>query len=145
MTAPRTAADRRAAADGPGRVPPGAARATNSALLARHITEDDLLGNVIRAARIHGWLVHHCRAARTADGWRTPVQGNRGFPDLVLVKPGRLILAELKAQRGRLAAEQVVWRGVLELGPAEVYEWRPADWLSGAIQAVLARPAGVAR
>jgi len=140
--APRTAAGRRAAVEGPGRVPtPGAARAT----LAQHITEDDLLGNVIHAARIHGFLVHHCRAARTADGWRTPVQGNRGFPDLVLAKPGRLILAELKAQRGRLSAEQVVWRGVLELGPAEVYEWRPADWLSGEIQAVLARPTEVAR
>jgi hypothetical protein len=143
MTAtPRSAAGRRAAVEGPGRVPPGAARAT----LAQHINEDDLLSNVIHAARIHGWLVHHCRAARTADGWRTPVQGNRGFPDLVLAKPGRLILAELKAQRGRLSAEQVVWRGVLDLVPAvEVYEWRPADWLSGEIQAVLARPAEVAR
>lgn len=30
MTAPRTANDRRAAVEGPGRVPPGAARATNA-------------------------------------------------------------------------------------------------------------------
>lgn len=142
MTAPRTAAEHPPAAEGPGRVPPGAARAA----LAKHITEDDLLSNVTHAARIHGFLVHHCRAARTADGWRTPVQGNRGFPDLVLAKPGRLILAELKAQRGRLSAEQVVWRGVLDLVPAvEVYEWRPVDWLSGDIQAVLARPAEVTR
>ena len=100
MTAPRTAAAHPPAVEGPGRVTPHAARAT----LAKHITEDDLLGNVIHAARIHGWLVHHCRAARTADGWRTPVQGNRGFPDLVLAKPGRLVLAELKAQRGRLSS-----------------------------------------
>lgn len=137
-----TAAERRAAVGGPGRVTtPGAARAT----LAKHISEDDLLDNVIRAARLHGWLVHHCRAARAADGWRTPVQGNRGFLDLVLAKPGRLILAELKAQRGRLSHEQVAWADVLRLGPAEVFEWRPADWLSGEIQAVLARPAEVAR
>lgn len=126
--------------------------AASRAVLARHITEDQLLTNIVQLAALLNWKVHHCRPARTADGWRTPVQGSPGFPDLVLAHPsGRLIFAETKAQAGRWRPEQVVWRGVLDLVAAacpgvEVREWRPSDWLSGDIQAVLTtRPARVTR
>ncbi len=45
---------------------------------------------VIQLARTGGWeLVHAERAARTGKGWRTPIQGDRGFFDLVLSPFGK--------------------------------------------------------
>jgi hypothetical protein len=109
--------------------------------LARHISEDDLLRHIVDLARLHHWLIHHCRPARTATGWRTAITGHAGFPDLVLAKPGRLVVAELKSQTGRLSPEQDVWAGMLTLIPGvEAYLWRPADWLGGVVQRVLAAP-----
>jgi len=53
-----------------------------------------------------------------------------GFPDLTLVKPGRLIFTELKSQQGKLTPEQAVWLDLLRhsVPGVEVYEWRPRDW-----------------
>lgn len=112
--------------------------------LARHISEDDLLTSILELAAHYGWIAHHCRPARTDKGWRTPVQGRRGFPDLVLAHPdGRLVFAELKSQNGRLTADQVAWRDTLTAAAAtcpraRVVEWRPVDWLAGRVQQALA-------
>lgn len=74
----------------------------------------------------------HFRPARTAAGWRTPLSGDRGVPDLLLARRGRLILAELKSERGRLGSGQREWLDALgEHGRL----WRPADW--DAIQELL--------
>jgi VRR-NUC domain len=86
---------------------------------------------VLEVARLAGWRALHIRPARRADGsWRTPVAGDgRGWPDLTLVRPPRLLFCELKSERGRLRPEQSDWLGVLRLLPqAEVYLWTPADW-----------------
>jgi hypothetical protein len=62
------------------------------------------------------------------------MEGDKGFPDLVLVRPPRLILAELKAnpetqKAGRPSDEQSEWLRQLGLVPGvEVYVWRPTDW-----------------
>ena len=82
-----------------------------------------------------GWRVHAERPARTSKGWRTPVQGDPGFFDLVLARRGRVIFAELKSARGKLSAEQEAWLAELSGGP-ERYTWRPADF--PAIEATLA-------
>lgn len=56
------------------------------------------------------------------------VQGDRGFPDLVLVKPPRLIFAELKV-KGKPRPEQNEWlKALIDSSCAEVYFWAPADW-----------------
>jgi hypothetical protein len=85
---------------------------------------------VIEAAQIAGWRVAHFRPAETKKGWRTPVQADgAGFPDLVLVKPPRVLFVELKAQTGSLTQAQMTW--LTELGCSSqigVFEWRPADW-----------------
>ena len=81
------------------------------------------------AARL-GWLRAHFRPARTATGgWTTPVAGDgAGFPDLVLVRRGRILFVELKAGSGRVSAEQRRWLDELEQTGVEVYVWRPEDW-----------------
>lgn len=114
--------------------------AASTAALARHISEDDLLNSIVQLARLQGWLVHHCRPARTGKGWATPIQGDRGFPDLVLAHhlTGRLLFAELKAQDGRTTPQQRAWLNAVAAGRAERYEWRPSDWLAGNVQRILA-------
>ena len=60
------------------------------------LTERQWQDEVIAYAREHGWMVAHFRPARTAKGWRTPMQGDPGFPDLVLARDGKVLLIELK-------------------------------------------------
>jgi hypothetical protein len=80
---------------------------------------------VIQVAKLYGWCVHHSRPApRQSGGYSTPIQGDRGLPDLVLARDGVIILAELKAARGRLTCEQRVW--LEHIGPAGRV-WRPCD------------------
>jgi hypothetical protein len=85
---------------------------------------------VVETAQLAGWRVAHFRAAKTAKGWRTPVTADgAGWPDLVLVRPPRIIFAELKSETGELRPRQAEWLDVLRLLPqVEVRLWRPADW-----------------
>ncbi len=113
---------------------------TTATVHARAMSEDDLLRAVLDLARLTHWQVHHCRAARVGNTWATPIQGDPGFPDLILAKPGRLIAAELKSARGRVTGGQAEWLDVLAAvgGPVEAHVWRPADWASGAVRVALA-------
>lgn len=108
------------------------------------MTETQLQRAVIECARWLGWRVAHFRPAWTANGYRTPVEGDgAGFPDLVMARGGHLIFAELKAAKGRHTAAQHGWLDDLlavSVGSHRVwvYEcWRPAQWLDGTIEQVL--------
>jgi hypothetical protein len=92
--------------------------------------ERDFQRAVIDLARLMGWRVHHTRPALTQRGrWLTPIQGDAGFPDLVLCRPPRLILAELKRVGGKTTAEQQAWLDALASCAAlECYLWTPNDW-----------------
>ena len=84
------------------------------------ISERDLQAQVVELARLLGWLVFHPYDARRSQA---------GFPDLTLVRPPRVVLAELKSARGRLRADQRRWGEALGACPGIAYElWRPADW-----------------
>ena len=94
---------------------------------------------MIALAQRLGWKVLHVRPARTARGWRTPVQGDgRGFLDLFLVHrgQGRCAVAELKVGRNRLTPSQTAWREDLHACGLETYVWYPRDWAT--IEKVLA-------
>jgi hypothetical protein len=103
------------------------------------MTEQELLNNVIDLAHLFRWLAMHPRPARTSHGWRTAIQGDAGYFDLTLVNAGqgRILAAELKSARGKLASDQVEWRDAWLTAGGEYYEWRPTDWASGAIERVL--------
>jgi len=114
-------------------------------VLATAMSERTLQSCVLDYARLRGWLVTHFRPAQTARGrWVTPIDGDPGFPDLVLARGGRLVVAELKSKRGQVTPEQQAWLTALgAVGfPVSVYVWGPVDWLDGSIRRVLDGPAG---
>lgn len=89
------------------------------------MTEAEFQQRVIDTARLYGWRVAHHRPARTKHGWRTPTQGDPGFPDLVLARGGKVILAELKSTAGRLRPDQTEW---LQQCGTHARKWSPKDW-----------------
>lgn len=97
--------------------------------------EDDLKRAVIELCRHLGLLVHHCRPARLANGkWRTPIEGNSGFPDLVITGPGGVLFRELKAEHAYPTKEQRRWLNALEDAGANVWVWKPRDLRGGVIE-----------
>ena len=117
-----------------------------AALLDSMVSESHLQSDVIDAAHRHGYLVHHVYDSRIAGGRHK--NGERsidaGFPDLVLAREawklgqrGRLIFVELKDSHGYTSDAQKRWLAALRLAGVEAYVWRPADWRSGLIEAVL--------
>lgn len=97
-------------------------------LASIHESEASFMGAVLDLARFRGWMVHHQRPARTGKGWRSAITGSPGWPDLAMVRDGRLILAELKSEKGRLSPDQEAWRDELRQTQAEYYVWRPSSW-----------------
>lgn len=126
-------------------------------MTAESMLEADLLAKVLGTpqrpglAITFGWRGYHTHNSQRS----TP-----GFPDLCLVRRGRLIMAELKSQRGRATVEQTAWLTDLhEVAAAadihasyaqaermdnrtidpvlEVYLWRPMDYLDGTIAEIL--------
>lgn len=99
------------------------------------ISEAEFLRQVIALARLRGYLVFHARPARTASGWRTPTQGDVGFPDICAVKlcpdsPGRILFLELKSEGGKLTPAQRLWIASLQAAGVEAGVVRPSDWPS---------------
>ena len=101
--------------------------------LLLNLPEVDFQTRIIDRAQALGWWIHHDRPARKKnDEWSTAISGDAGFPDLVLVRKGRVIFAELKTEKGRLSKTQSGWLGALGIsdpdpGDVEVYLWRPSD------------------
>ena len=89
------------------------------------ITEGEFTTQVIELAQAYGWQVCHFRPARTARGWRTAMQGHAGFPDIVAVRYGRKVGAELKVGSNKPTEQQLLW---LHHWGADGYLWYPSDW-----------------
>ncbi len=101
---------------------------TTTAAARTFANEQAFTDAVIELARLRGLLVHHCRPARTAKGWATPIQGDKGFTDLVIVGSRGVLFRELKTESGRVSPEQNEWIGRLARAGANVAVWRPTDW-----------------
>ena len=101
--------------------------------------EKTLQAAVIQLAQWRKWRVVHFMPAQNARGdWRTPVAADgKGYPDLTMIRGGRIVVAELKSVRGRTTTEQELWLAAWLLTDAEVFLWYPKDWLEGTIERVL--------
>jgi hypothetical protein len=100
------------------------------------VSEAELQKAVIALAQRLQWRVAHFRPGLTKAGnWVTAVQGDgKGFPDLVLARPGRLLFVELKAQGKYPSPEQREWLEALGAAGTEWRVWRPRDWHDGTIE-----------
>ena len=84
-----------------------------------YLSEEEFMRSVMKIASECGWRVYHTRDSRRSQA---------GFPDLTLVRTGKIIFAELKSQKGRIRKEQQEWLDRLrENGHVDVYLWRPSD------------------
>ena len=96
------------------------ARRRKAAVTPAAETEAGFQAAVIELAKLRGWLVFHNYDSRRSES---------GFPDLCLVRSGRVIFAELKTARGTVRPDQREWLMTLALcGGVEVYLWRPSFW-----------------
>jgi len=95
------------------------------------ITEKDFSRQVEDLLNIFGWHWCHFRPARTQKGWRTALSGDKGFPDYIAVKSSRLLIFELKSEKGKVSLAQQEWLDALgNVGDkdVQVYLWRPRDF-----------------
>lgn len=74
---------------------------------------------VIDRAKLGRWFVYHTHDSRRSVA---------GFPDLVLIRPPRLIVAELKVGKNVATPEQNLWLNLFEDVNVPAYIWRPCDW-----------------
>ena len=118
------------------------------------ISERDFSTQVEDLLKLFGWRFCHFRPARTASGWRTAMIGSKGFPDYIATRPPRLLIFELKSEKGKVSPEQEAWladlrecvkmitfvpivkgqlpggKEDLSLFPSiEVYLWRPNNFI----------------
>jgi hypothetical protein len=83
-------------------------------------TEKEWAQVVADYARLRGWTRYH--------PWLS-AHSPRGWPDEALCRPPRLVLAELKSEKGKVSPAQQTWLDLLGACPGvEVYVWRPSDW-----------------
>ena len=86
------------------------------------VTEQQWQNTVVEAAQLLGWWVFHDHDSR---------RNQPGFPDLVLIRPPRVMFLELKRETGKLTTAQGEVLGLLEDCPGvEVEVARPSNWSS---------------
>ena len=106
--------------------------------MAIEISEKQFEAQIKDLAKIYHWKYYHT--------WKS-IHSPAGFPDIVMVKPPRLIFAELKSEKGKITPEQEEWLSLLrqcgsypssslidDKGLTLVYQrlgvylWRPSDF-----------------
>ena len=91
--------------------------------------EREFTDMIINLAKLYRWRVVHFRPARLMrhgqESWGTAIQGDKGFPDLIMARSGIVLHCELKTESGSLGVGQPEW--AKEIG-SSYRLWRPRDW-----------------
>ncbi len=97
-------------------------------MTARTLTEAQVQAPVVAALRACNWRFIHFRPALTASGrWVTAYTGDDGFPDIIAVKNGRLLVLECKGSRGKKPGPNVRSASQIKL----LIRWQEQEmWLS---------------
>ena len=91
----------------------------NQRIVYAQITEKTFQESVRQLAILRGWKGYH-----VWDPRHTP----KGWPDCVLLRGCRIIVAELKTMTGKVSVAQQEWLDAWRTtGVVEVYVWRPCD------------------
>lgn len=87
--------------------------------------ESELLAAIIDLARMKGFMVCHIRPALTEHGWRTPISGHPGLPDVILARDGEVWLWEIKSKGQKPTEHQKRWIAAAGFHARLYY---PSDW-----------------
>ena len=93
-------------------------------------SESDCQRTIVDAAHTFGYRVLSIRPALNRRGdYRTPIQGDPGYPDLTLVHPvAGVHFVELKRWPNRLEPSQALWgRALLDAGAHWHLVWVPEE------------------
>lgn len=83
------------------------------------VSEKVFQKQVEQYARMMGWLVSHAFLS---------IGSVAGFPDLVCLRGGEMVVAELKSLTGKTTEAQEQWLFSFRAVPgARVFVWRPTD------------------
>lgn len=85
---------------------------------------------VVALAEGLGWKVAHCRKVLVKMGERTHYETPmpEGWPDLTLVRKGRLLFVELKYGKNTTTPAQDEWLAELRTTGSGCHVWYPEDW-----------------
>jgi hypothetical protein len=92
------------------------------------MTEAELQAAVVKMAGLMGYRSYHTKFSVGSD---------RGWPDLVLCRPPRLVVIELKRTGKHPTPAQDAWLEALAACGIETYVFTPVDWHAGMIDEVL--------
>lgn len=84
----------------------------------RRLDEKAFDAALVKLAKRNGWETYHTHDSR---------RSRAGWPDRAFWRE-RFLLAELKAEDGRLTQEQTETITTLRNAGVEVYVWRPSQW-----------------
>ena len=99
------------------------------------MSENALLGHILGHCRTFGLLHHHlfeqgrgkpCPACGANVPGRYARRTDSGFPDLLILPPGRAVYVELKSEKGKVTNNQRRWLNSLAAVHREVYLVRPS-------------------
>jgi hypothetical protein len=95
--------------------------------MLRAVTEKALQQMIVSRASVLGWRHAHVEPGQVKGGrWITGTAA--GFPDLWLVRDGRLLVFEIKRERGTLRPGQQEWIDALDAVPGVTARIvRPSD------------------
>ena len=98
-------------------------------LLFDAMSEEEWVDTLLAWGKQGGWLGTHFRAAKTNKGYRTPLQGDKGYVDITFshVVLKRTLFVEAKSAKGVLRPEQKLWRDALLASGEEWFLWKPKD------------------
>lgn len=90
-------------------------------VLLESVDEKTFMQQVVTALRLLGYMVYHTLDSRGSEP---------GYPDLFAVHPEqqRLLVIELKSEKGQLTAAQARWLQTLEGRVVQTHVWRPSSW-----------------
>jgi hypothetical protein len=95
------------------------------------MTHTELQQNIADLANINGWKVQF---------WWRSFHSAPGFLDMVICRPPRLIMAEIKIPPDKVKPDQQEWIDIWkQMSNIEVYVWTPKEWLDDSIINILKR------
>lgn len=83
------------------------------------LSEREFMAQVVEYARLMGWAVYHTWNSRHSES---------GFPDIVALRGPRIVVIELKTEKGHLSRPQTDWLDAFQAASVETHCFRPSQW-----------------